>query len=342
MTVLFPLPPSTLPIYLYPSFLLYILTSQILQCVAMNLTLIYSLLAYSSIRQRDFSGLYVSPTACLCASLCTCACTCVCVCIRQVKVFSNSYNNYCGTRIFSLEYSFCFSVSGVLLMPYFTTDYPFLVQMVQQRPVYLHVWPPLCSFIAYLIAWYANGEYADRSLVCPYSPTFPSSIFSSLPRTLPIVVIMIPFGVYSVKYRLVQYANNCSCWCVSSSLIYSYILYTHILIMVYIILRCLPFFGNMVPRPPLGVNINVHVPVLLSCDNYFAGQRHIFDKSTQVHHHLCCGDRYKLLGCIYMHGGYLLQNLPSNSTYEKDARQAYTFAIHLPSLFTFHLSHRTK
>ena len=61
MTVLFPLPPSTLPIYLYPSFLLYILTSQILQCVAMNLTLIYSLLAYSSIRQRDFSGLYVSP-----------------------------------------------------------------------------------------------------------------------------------------------------------------------------------------------------------------------------------------------------------------------------------------
>ena len=33
---------------------------QVLQCVAMNVTLIYSLLAYSSIRQRDFSGVYVS------------------------------------------------------------------------------------------------------------------------------------------------------------------------------------------------------------------------------------------------------------------------------------------
>ena len=34
--------------------------SQILQCVAMNLTLLYALLAYSSIKQKDFSGVYVS------------------------------------------------------------------------------------------------------------------------------------------------------------------------------------------------------------------------------------------------------------------------------------------
>ena len=37
------------------------LTLQILQCVTMNLTLLYALLAYSSIKQRDFSGVYVSP-----------------------------------------------------------------------------------------------------------------------------------------------------------------------------------------------------------------------------------------------------------------------------------------
>ena len=36
------------------------ITSQILQCVTMNLTLLYALLAYSSIKQRDFSGVYVS------------------------------------------------------------------------------------------------------------------------------------------------------------------------------------------------------------------------------------------------------------------------------------------
>ena len=29
-----------------------------------------------------------------------------------------------------------------------------LVQMVQQQPVSVHVWPPLCSFTAYFIAWY--------------------------------------------------------------------------------------------------------------------------------------------------------------------------------------------
>ena len=33
---------------------------QILECVAINLTLIYAMLAYSSIKQRDFSTVYVS------------------------------------------------------------------------------------------------------------------------------------------------------------------------------------------------------------------------------------------------------------------------------------------
>jgi hypothetical protein len=85
----------------------------ILQCIAMNVTLIYALLAYSSIKQRDFSGVY----------------------------------------------------------------------MVQQRPGSVHVWPPVCSFTAYFIAW-----------------------------TLPIILIMIPFGVISQHYKIVDQANNCSCW----------------------------------------------------------------------------------------------------------------------------------
>ncbi|CAI8027048.1 hypothetical protein GBAR_LOCUS15487 [Geodia barretti] len=100
----------------------------ILQCIAMNVTLIYALLAYSSIKQRDFSGFY----------------------------------------------------------------------MVQQRPGSVHVWPPVCSFTAYSIAW-----------------------------TLPIILIMIPFGVISQYYKIVDQANNCSCW-------------------------CLPFYGNVLPHPQIG------------------------------------------------------------------------------------------
>ena len=36
------------------------LNSQILQCVAMNVTLIYALLAYYSIKQKSVNGFYVS------------------------------------------------------------------------------------------------------------------------------------------------------------------------------------------------------------------------------------------------------------------------------------------
>ena len=38
------------------SILLYL---QILECVAVNLTLVYALLAYSEIKQKDFSSVYV-------------------------------------------------------------------------------------------------------------------------------------------------------------------------------------------------------------------------------------------------------------------------------------------
>ena len=38
---------------------------QILECVAVNLTLIYALLAYSAIKQKDFSTVYVSELLCM-------------------------------------------------------------------------------------------------------------------------------------------------------------------------------------------------------------------------------------------------------------------------------------
>jgi hypothetical protein len=69
---------------------------------------------------------------------------------------------------------------------------------VQQRQISIHVWHPLISFLAYFVAW-----------------------------TLPVVLIMIPFGVLSRKYQLVQDANRLSCW-------------------------CLPYYGNVLPRPQIG------------------------------------------------------------------------------------------
>ncbi|CAI8022129.1 hypothetical protein GBAR_LOCUS13015 [Geodia barretti] len=100
----------------------------IFQCVAMNVTLIYALLAYSSIKQRDFSGVY----------------------------------------------------------------------MLRERAASVKVWSPLCSFAAYFIAW-----------------------------TLPIPLVMIPFGVIAQRYNIVEKANNCSCW-------------------------CLPYYGNLLPRGKTG------------------------------------------------------------------------------------------
>ncbi|CAI8022380.1 hypothetical protein GBAR_LOCUS13152 [Geodia barretti] len=70
--------------------------------------------------------------------------------------------------------------------------------MVQQRPVSFHVWPPLCSFTAYFIAW-----------------------------TLPVSLIVILFGVIAQQYEIVDKAKDCSCW-------------------------CLPFYGNVLPRPNIG------------------------------------------------------------------------------------------
>ena len=60
--------------YRVPKYTLSDWLYQILQCVAMNLTLIYALLAYSSIKQRDFTrGVYVSYII-------------VCVCIHNMPM----------------------------------------------------------------------------------------------------------------------------------------------------------------------------------------------------------------------------------------------------------------
>ena len=75
----------------------------------------------------------------------------------------------------------------------------FFAQMVQQRPGSVHVWPPVCSFTAYSIAW------------CVSTQVLPPN-YENLCRTLPIILIMIPFGVISQYYKIVDQANNCSCW----------------------------------------------------------------------------------------------------------------------------------
>lgn len=89
--------------------------------------------------------------------------------------------------------------------------------MVQQKPLSVHVWHPLCSFIAYFIAWYEKYRNPLRILHSTQShflslPLPPLSLLlTPFHRTLPIVLIVIPFGVLSAKYQLVQNADDCSC-----------------------------------------------------------------------------------------------------------------------------------
>ena len=85
----------------------------------MNVTLIYAFLAYSSIKQRDFSGVYVS---------------CYWTPVSHVIVYTNIFSFFVIAKSTFVCYMF--------------------LQMVQQIPVSVHVWPPLCSFTTYFIAWY--------------------------------------------------------------------------------------------------------------------------------------------------------------------------------------------
>ncbi|CAI8022377.1 hypothetical protein GBAR_LOCUS13152 [Geodia barretti] len=55
---------------------------------------------------------------------------------------------------------------------------------------------------------------------------------------------MIPFGVIAHKYKIVDKADNCSCW-------------------------CLPFYGNVLPRAKLGLHNNVEENMYLQQLHYF-------------------------------------------------------------------------
>ena len=119
---------------------------QILQCVAMNVTLIYALLAYSSIKQRDFSGVYVGDTSLSCT--CVYKAACPRWCSRDLGLFM------CG-------------LLSALSLP---TSLPGVFHSC--------------------LSWPSTLMY----------------------RTLPIPLVMIPFGVIAQQYKIVEKANTCSCW----------------------------------------------------------------------------------------------------------------------------------
>ena len=112
---------------------------QILQCVAMNVTLIYSLLAYSSIKQRHFSGVYVSLQ---------------CIEVYSHRIFFTLLKFILATVSFSV----CLvcrwssrdqhqSMSGLLSVP----SLPTLLPGTQ-----LHLCSPFFYAVTYSFAWFAK------------------------------------------------------------------------------------------------------------------------------------------------------------------------------------------
>ena len=61
---------------------------------------------------------------------------------------------------------------------------------------------------------------------------------------------MIPFGVIAQQYKIVDRANSCSCWYLLSS--NNCFRWTPIIISF----RCLPFYGNVLPRVKISVPNN--------------------------------------------------------------------------------------
>ena len=144
---------------------LNIVIFKILQCVAMNVTLIYAFLAYSSIKQRDFSGVYVS---------CYCLCVACYSLHKHFQFLCNCQIHLCLLHVSpdgAADTSVCPCMAPSLLFHYL-----------------LH------CLVYFTLAQNANGQ------------------FSTLLRTLPIVLIVVPFGVIAEEYDLVRDANNCSCW----------------------------------------------------------------------------------------------------------------------------------
>ena len=143
----------------------------------MNVTLIYALLAYSSIKQRDFSGVYVGDTSL--------SCTCV---------YNTACSRWCSRDL-------CLFMCGLLSALSLPTSLPGVFHSCL-------LWP--------------------STLMC---------------RTLPIPLVMVPFGVIAQQYKIVDKANTCSCWWK--------ILYLNISFLLYLF-RCLPFYGNVLPHAQIG------------------------------------------------------------------------------------------
>ena len=66
---------------------------------------------------------------------------------------------------------------------------------------------------------------------------------------------MIPFGVIAHKYKIVDKADNCSCWYIHKSPTIA--LYCISIVPLLYHFRCLPFYGNVLPRAKLGLHNNV-------------------------------------------------------------------------------------
>ena len=57
--------------------------------------------------------------------------------------------------------------------------------------------PSLPTSLPGMIVLFSDQEKTDPPCVC---------------RVLPVVLIMVPFGVIAKEYRIVHDANDCSCW----------------------------------------------------------------------------------------------------------------------------------
>ena len=78
-------------------------------------------------------------------------------------------------------------------------------------------------------------------------------------RTLPIPLIMIPFGVIAQQYKIVDKASDCTCWLVTILMgTNDFEAFSS-----FCLSRCLPFYGNILPRANIGLR-NHHVRSFLS------------------------------------------------------------------------------
>ncbi|CAI8054501.1 hypothetical protein GBAR_LOCUS29739 [Geodia barretti] len=113
-------------------------------------------------------------------------------------------------------------------------------------------------------------------------------------------LIVVPFGVLSQKYQLVHKAKKCSCCTLSKH-------------------RCLPFYGNVLPRPPIGYHngsvrdisdTNYDISIL-RCQGMT-----VLEPAALFCNKLFCTTCSKLFCSIFLHGCNLLQGVSSNEGHD--------------------------